>query len=169
LTSEGTTKWRSGGTLFPLRLQQDPWLGQRLLAPRGLVPQPCFGRSENGQASRRACRTASADDACNWALARAASDRGALGGLAAALLCLYKTLLLIAVIMDTQVRDQHHSLESRASPPDRTGQSVGAIGVFPQDTSRIANETQHARRNVQARVSSGRSKPYTATAFRSGG
>jgi len=68
--------------------------------------------------------------------------------------------------MDTQVRDQHHSLESRASPPDRTGQSVGAIGVFPRDTSRIANETQHARRNVQARVSSGRSKPYTATAFR---
>jgi len=65
--------------LFPLRLQQDPLLGRRLLAPRGLVPQPCFGRSENGQASPRACRTASADDACNWALARAASDRGPWG------------------------------------------------------------------------------------------
>ena len=76
-----------------------------VLFPARPVPQPCFLRSDNGLASPRACRTASAHDACDWGLARPASDRAPWGGMAAALLCLYKTLLSIAVIMDTQVRD----------------------------------------------------------------
>jgi hypothetical protein len=52
----------------------------------------------------------------------------------------------------------HHGREAPALT-----RGMPRSGVFPRHTRRIANETPHARRNSQARVSSSRSKRRTAT------